>query len=928
MATRRAAGSSGPVVAGPWPAAPTTPTSPTTPATPATAATAGTAAVPLPHPPRTGPHTDGPTDAEHAVPVATHVVDRPRLHARLERAVADAAMTLVVGPAGWGKTLLVGSWLAAGGDRGTAWVSLGAGHDEPRAFWAALARAVGPTAGPATAAALRRVELGPADPEELPGAFAHALRQAERPVVLVLDDLHEVTSPAVHAGLRSLVERPVPSLALVATTRHDPPWPRTRLLLAGLVAEVRPDDLAFLDDEAAALFAQLGVDAAADHVREMVARTGGWAAGMRLAALDLATRPDVDAAVAAFSGDAHSVSGYLLDEVLGRQPPELVTFLERISVVDLVSADLADAITGGTDGEALLAELSAAHLFVQALDHPGRWYRLHRLVLDVLRARPASRRDRRERHRRAADWFRQRGMPLEALRSAVRGELWALAAEVVAAHLALLVLRGSADEVIRVLGGIPEPVLLERPELATALAGARVAIGARTQVPSLLAAARRGAGALGERRQQRLAVHHSLIEAAHARARGDLDAVALAFRAVTLDVATLDRYGVLDAAIVPAVVLANLGTAELWTGDLAAADGHLREIADGAGPPTLPRVNAAAHLALLTCERGELDAAESRVRAVVATADAAGWSRMPQVAPAYLAMARLVLDRDEPGAGGSWLSRLAEVEEVAPEPHVELARSLALAARQDAAGDPEDALARLRAAGARAGSWTPPRPLAEQWRLGEADLLARTGNPDAARAVAARLGTPRTDGGRIAAARLLLHLGDAGVEEALGDTTASPLPRVRAGAGVVAALAAARAGDPERALTLLEDALLAAAPHGLRRPFLAEPALAEVLRRRVDLGSGAVGFAVDLLERRTGGPADHTPPRRALAEPLTEREATMLRYLASTLSNPEIAAELYVSVNTVKSHQRAVYRKLGTSGRRDAVRRARELELL
>ncbi|WP_345339075.1 helix-turn-helix transcriptional regulator, partial [Actinomycetospora succinea] len=751
---------------------------------------------------------------------------------------------------------------------------------------------------------------------------------AERPVVLVLDDLHEVSSPAVHRGLQSLVERPVPSLALVATTRHDPPWPRTRLLMAGLVAEVRPDDLAFRDDEASALFAQLGVAAQGEHVREMVARTGGWAAGMRLAALDLATRPDVDAAVAAFSGDAHSVSGYLLDEVLGRQPPELVAFLERISVVDLVCADLADAITGGGDGEARLAELSAAHLFVQALDHPGRWYRLHRLVLDVLRARPASRRDRRERHRRAADWFRHRGMPLEALRSAVQGELWALAAEVVAAHLAALVLRGSADGVIRVLGDIPEPVLLERPELATALAGARVALGDTTQVPALLAAARRGAGALGERRRQRLEVHHALIEAAHARARGDLDAVALAYRPVTLDVAALDRYGVLDAAIVPAVVLANLGTAELWTGDLAAADGHLRETADGAGPATLPRVNAAAHLALLSCERGELDAAEQRARAVIGTAEEAGWARMPQVATAYLAMARVAIDRGEPGAAERWLSLLAEVEEVAPEPQVQLARALTLADRQDAAGHTEDALARLRSADTRAGSWTPPRPLAEQWRLGEADLLARSGNPDAARAVAGRLGTPRTDGGRVAAARLLGHLGDDGVEEALGDTAASALPRVRTGAGVVAALAAERAGAPERAAALLEDALLTAAPHALRRPFLAEPALADVLRRRVDRGSGAVGFAVDLLERLTGTPADHGAPRPPLAEPLTEREATMLRYLASTLSNPEIAAELYVSVNTVKSHQRAVYRKLGASGRREAVRRARALGLL
>lgn len=906
-ATRRAA--PGPVIAGPWSGAPDPASGPDTP-------------VPLT---RRG-------DAEHAVPVATHVVGRPRLHTLLDRAVADAAVTLVVGPAGWGKTLLVSSWLAAGaGGRDAAWMTLGPAHDDPRAFWGALARAVGSHAGPTTAAALHRLAGRLADPGELPAAFAHALWQAERPVTLVLDDLHEVTSPAVHDGLRSLVERPVPSLALVATTRNDPPWPLTRLRLAGLLAEIRPGDLAFRDDEAAALFAQLGVSAADEHVREMVARTGGWAAGMRLAALDLATRPDdgadIGAAVAAFSGDAHSVSAYLLDEVLDRQPPELAAFLERISVVDLVCADLADAITGDADGAARLAELSAAHLFVQALDHPGRWYRLHRLVLDVLRARPVPRRERRERHRRAAEWFRRHEMPLDALRSAVHGELWPLAAETVGAHLAGLVLRGSADAVIRVLGDVPEPVVLARPELATALAGARAAIGDSTQVPSLLAAARRGADGIGEDRRRRLDVHHALIEAAHARVRGDLDAVTRAFRPETLDVAALDRWGVREAAIVPAVVLANLGTAELWTGDLVAAEGHLRETADGPGPTTLPRVNAASHLALLFCEYGELDAAERRARAVAETAEGAGWARMPQVATAYLTLSRVTIDRDELGAAEVWLARLAEVEEVAPEPHVRLAHALALAARLDAAGDREAALVRLRA-GSPDRSWTPPRPLAEQWVLGEADLLARAGNPTAARAVADRLGPPRTDGGRVAAGRLALHLGDDGVADVLGDTVASPLPRVRADAGVVAALAAEREGAPERAAALLEDALTSAAPDGRRRPFLAEPALAGALRRRVDRGSGAAGFAMDLLERLTGRPAEPGAPRVPLAEPLTEREATMLRYLASTLSNPEIAAELYVSVNTVKTHQRAVYRKLGAAGRREAVRRARALGLL
>ncbi|GAA4814617.1 LuxR C-terminal-related transcriptional regulator [Actinomycetospora chlora] len=895
-----------PVIEGPWTSPPSPP-------------------APLPAPRAARDH------AEHAVPVATHLVDRPRLHALLDRHTADAAVTLVVGPAGWGKTLLVGSWLAAGaGGRRAAWVTLGPSHNDPRSFWDTLARAVGPHAGPAAAAALRRLDGRAGDPDELPGLFAHALRLAEGRVVVVLDDLHEITSAAVHAGLRSLAERPVPGLTVVATTRRDPPWPLHRLRLAGLVAEVRPEDLAFRDDEAITLFAQLGVPAGDGHVREVVARTGGWAAGMRLAALDLAGRPDLDAAVAVFSGDTHSVSGYLLEEVLGRQPSELVAFLERISVVDLVCADLADALTERDDGEARLAELSASHLFVQALDHPGRWYRLHRLVLDLLRARPVPRRTRRDRHRRAAEWFLRHAMPLEALRSAVRGELWGLAADVLGAHAISLLLRGSADEVARVLAGVPHPVLLEHPELAVGLAGARAVLGVPTQVRSLLAAVRRGADTLTGTRRQRLDLQHALVEGAESRRSGDLDAAVRAFRSVSVDVPTLDRWGVVDPAIVPTVVLANLGTAEMWIGDTAAAETHLRESAEEPGPASFPRVNAAAHLALLVCERGELDEADRRAREVVAVATDAGWTRAPQIAAAYLAMARTSLDRHELDDADRWVARLSEVEEAAPEPHVVLARALVLAGRRDLAGDHEDALAQLRLARTRAGSWTPPRPLTERWHLGEADLLARGGNPAAARALAARLGPPVTEAGLVAAARLRLHLGDDGVEGALGATTASALPRVRTEAGVVAALAAERGGTPDRALDLLEDALLAAAPFGLRRPFLAEPALADLLRRRVDRGSGAATFAVDLLERLTGTLTGTLPgtSRAAPVEPLTEREATMLRYLASTLSNPEIAAELYVSVNTVKTHQRSVYRKLGATGRREAVHRARALGLL
>lgn len=869
--------------------------------------------------------------AKFAVPVATHVVARPRLHAALSAGLASP-VTLLAATAGWGKTLLVGSWIAGGADgRPVAWVSLDPADDDVRTFWSTLAAAIIPAAGAPAADALRRLG-GEAAEAELPGAFARALGQAEGPLVLVLDNLHEVTDPEVHAGLVRLVEHPVPTLSMIVTTRRDPPWPLARLRLAGLLTELRAADLAFRADEAAILFGQLDVELGADQLDDMVQRTEGWAAGVRLGALHVHGADDVGAAVAAFSGDDTSVAGYLLEEILDRQPRELAAFLEDVSVVDLVCADLADSLTGNADGHAILADLAASHLFVQALGRPGRWYQLHRLILDILRARPTSRRRGRDLHRRAALWFAGHDMPLDALRSALRGELWPLAAELASEHLFSLSLQGSARELERLLAAVPRAVLLDRPELATALAAARVAQGRTAEVERLVHEAARRTEALSQRRAERLRLHHAVILGGHARVVGDLPAALEAYRRVPLDPAALVMLGVADADIVPFVVHSNLGTAELWIGDPAAAEAHLREATGTSGDaPALPHLNASAHLALHHAERGDLVTAEEVATAAVDAATAAGWARSPQAAPAYLAMAQVEFDRGDIPAADPWFGRLADVEERAPEPHLRLAGALVRSACLEATGDADRALAELRAIGVRLGDWVPPRPLSERWALAEATLLVRTGEADAARALVDRAGPAGaggTGGAALARARLHLNLGDA---RAAGDVLrridTGHHPRSRVGVGIVGALLARTAGDLERALTLVEDALLAAAPFGLRRPFLAEPDLTDLLARRVERGSAAVGFTLGLLGRMTGTPGG-TDGQTPLSDPLTERERTALRYLASSLSNVEIARELYVSVNTVKTHQRAVYRKLGAAGRRDAVRRARALALL
>ncbi len=622
------------------------------------------------------------------------------------------------------------------------------------------------------------------------------------------------------------------------------------------------------------------------------------------------------------------MAAYLLTEVIDRQTPELLDFLVHVSFVDLVSADLADALTGARTGAETLAELASSNLFVHAVGPGGRWYRLHRLIADVLRARVTDPRTIRDVHRRAAEWHRRHSLPLDAARYALRGGLWSLAAEILGVHGVALVIRGSGRELDVLLSAVPRDALLGQPELAGTLAAARIYLGANREMSQLVAAAAVGVDSLPQPRAERLRVVLDLVEMAHARARGDLVALAAAARRVPDDPRTLAGLGLAGWDVIPLVVLGGIGTAELWTGDEAAAEKHLRAAVDTNQWSGLlrPHLNAASQLALLLAERGDLEVAQTQAQATIERAAEAGWAGSVQAVSAYLALARVALDRTEPDDVDRWLGRVAEI--VSPEPHVQLAAVELDALRRADAGDGEAALTTLRATtGLTDGA---PAVLADRLTVVEAELLRRSGDLRQAADVLTRLSGPARPRTVHARARLHLARGDApAAEQSLA--LLAPLPstvRERVDGDILRTLITAER-DREAALELLEDALLVAAPLGMRRPFLLEaPGLRALLDRRIEAGTGVAAFAVDLLRRMTGR---HDQPPAApvrLVEALTDREQVVLRYLASTLSNAEIAAELYLSVNTVKTHQRMVYRKLGAAGRRDAVRRAKHHGLL
>ena len=560
----------------------------------------------------------------------------------------------------------------------------------------------------------------------------------------------------------------------------------------------------------------------------------------------------------------------------------------------------------------------------------GRWYRLHRLIADVLRTRITDPRTLRDVHRRAAEWYRRHSLPLDAVRYALRGGLWPLAAELLSVHGLALVIRGSARELDVLLSAAPRDGLLGQPELAATLAAARIYLGSNREMRELVAAASAGLDDLPQPRAERLRVVLDLVQTGHARTRGDLVALAAATRRVPDDPRTLSGLGLAGWDVIPLLVLGNAGTAELWTGDTVEAEKHLRAAVETTQWSGLlrPHLNAAAQLALLLAERGDLDAAQADAQAAVQRATEAGWAVSVQAVTAYLALAWVSLDRGEPDGVDRWLRRIAEVEAVAPEPHVQLAAAALNTLRRADTGDWDGARTALRATTGLTES--APPVLTDRVLLVEAELLRRTGDLRQAADVLTRLRGPATPHTAHALARL--HL-------AAGDTTAAeqslaPFPpvlgtvRQRVDGGILRTLIAAER-DQSTALQLLEDALLTAAPLGMRRPFLIEAAgLRTLLDERIETGTAVAAFAVDLLRRMSGQHNRPLPAPATLAEALTEREQVVLRYLASTLSNTEIAAQLYLSVNTVKTHQRMIYRKLGADGRRDAVRRAKQLRLL
>ncbi len=870
----------------------------------------------------------------HAPSARRTVVTRERLTARLTNG-DDAKLVLVSASAGFGKTTLLAEWLDRIPDdrAATAWLSLDEHDNEPVSFWTYVVAALQVPVPGLGAGAHALLDARDAPMDAVLATLVNELRGVDRRIVLVLDDYHVIDRAAIHDAVTFLLDHMPENVQLVIASRADPPLPLARMRARGELAEVRAAELRFTADEAADYLngaMALGLEAA--DVATLEARTEGWIAALQLAALSVQGREDTGDFIARFAGDDRFVVDYLVGEVLQRQPEDVRRFLLLTSVLDRLQASLCDAVTGGVGGTAALEALERQNLFVIPLDGRREWYRYHHLFADVLRVRlldedpgaPA------ELHRRASDWYAEHDAPSDAIRHALAAEDFERAAELAERALPAM-RRGRQDAILREwVRVIPDDVVRARPVLAMGLIGIAMSTGELDRVHAHLREVERWLAQSPEARDaarkivvdedqlRALPAATQMYRAGLAIARGDTAATVTHARRVLALAPDDDEFD-------RAAAHAFLGLAAWSEGDL--------DTAFAAYTDAITRMQRIGHIAdILGCtiSMADIRVAQGRLREAQRLYEHGlhlvarhGAGPLRGTADMHVGLAEILRERDDRAAATEHLRRAGELELFGTPQYPYRSRTVR-AGLLLAEGD---------LAGCRA-------------LLDEAERVYDTDLAPSVRPVGARRARTDVLQGDLGAARAWVRERALSVDDEVSYVTEfehitlaivllndhpdgrvlqqvhAMLDRLLAGADAggrgssvieilaVQAMVLDACGDRTGALATLRRALTLAEPEGYVRVFaFLGPRLA-TLRDALTTGSTPT----------RAGPAD-------LVDPLSDRELDVLRLLRTDLSGPDIARELIVSLNTMRSHTKSIYRKLGVSSRREAVRRADDLGL-
>ena len=842
------------------------------------------------------------------------------LHDRLA-AGASQRLTVVVGSAGAGKSVLLSSWAAARPAGLTCWLSCDKADADPVRFWTGFIEATRALAPGFGADAANLLAMDKAMSADVTASIANDAAKLPAGLAIIIDDFH-VAAAAVGGDMTDLVECwPAGTAQLVLATRVDPPLRLHRLRMSGQLCELRDRDLYFSLRECQDLLTNFGVDVAAGDLALLHRRSEGWAAALQMAALSLRATTDPVRAVRALDVRSQAIADYFIAEVLEQQPPEAAQFMLDSSVLSELTADACAAVTAAPNAAALLRSIDAANLFLVALDDERSSFRYHHLVRRVLRAELRARDPAREQalQLRAAEWLEGTGDTRRAARHF-------LAAHQVTRALALL-----QDKVV--------PDFLHSPDLPAALDLRMIDTAPLADAPDqllglaadLLVCGDTARGGeflhLLDRAQppippgSRLAARAAVMRAFHYGQAGQLgEAVdqALAARAIQEQTMLHDDWN----AVVPLILLRIYPCLE----DFRAVE---REAAAALAMPDLPDpgrlILVPGARALAWFKAGHLAEAVNAASAAEKEAERLGFEQHFFAVDYLRALAGVALERRDLDTAERLTERALSITE-RRRPLFEFLTLLDRARISAGRGQVREALASVEAARLALAD-TGSVLLA---RADELDALLRLSLGDLRSPAELAAGLPAARRSMLLA-RVALAAGDhhAAQEHLRSPPLGELTPRLALVRQLLLAAAAIGRGDP-MAASILGSALQAARQRGfLNTVVTAAPQVTGYLVEHAahagpDPFMGQlVAAALDV--RAMGSAAAQSP--RVLAEPLTPAEMRILKLLP-TSTYLQMAATLYVSRNTVKTHLRSVYQKLGVASRSEAIERAVDLGLL
>ncbi|WP_019012141.1 LuxR C-terminal-related transcriptional regulator [Deinococcus aquatilis] len=902
----------------------------------------------------------------HCPPLRPDRVSRPHLTKRLDEGTKHQ-LTLISAPAGFGKTTLLSEW-AAGSGQPVAWLSLDAAESDATLFVLALAAALQtavPELGKGVEGALRSPQ--PPSAESALAALLHELARLRAPVVLVLDDYHRIDAKPVDAALLFLLEHLPPTLHLILSTREDPQLPLARWRAQGELTELRAADLRFTATETADfLNGMMGLGLTATHITTLENRTEGWIAGLQLAALSMRGREDVPEFIRRFAGDHRYIVDYLVEEVLRLQPEPVRRFLLETSILDRLCGPLCDAVTEQQGGHARLAALERGNAFVVALDDQRHWFRYHHLFGEVLAVDLKTQQPQQVAalHRRASRWYEQNGLMTDAIRHALAAEDFEHAAQLI--ELAIPAMRRSRQEATAFawLEALPARIVRERPVLNVYYAGALVMTGQLEGAEARLLDAERwldtantgrSAGnaaaemvVVDQEEFQGLAGSIALYRAAIALSSGNVGGT-LTHARRALELSSEQDHLRRGAA-------AGLLGLAFWTdADLGAAQQSYEDAVTSlhrAGHRS-DAVGCALALAEIQVAQGHLHAAMSTFRQGLQLTGEQGAPVLRGAADMHVGLSQLHHERNELEAAAQHLSISRELGAFAGLPQNGFRWCVVLARLREAEGDLDGAstlldeaqslyvsdlfpnvrpIAALKArVWLRQGRWQDALAWAQEQKLSVQGDLSYLREFEHLTLVRLLLAQPQPS--HLQPSQAQRAQTDRPINDALSllDRLQSAAEQGKRSGSVLEilalrALAFQKQGDLPAALALLGRALTLAEPEGYVRVFVDEGAPMTALLRKLELQGSATNSVRQLLSasENTG---KTRPTDQGISDPLSERELEVLRLLRSELSGPELARTLSVSLNTLRTHTKNIYSKLGVNTRRAAVRRAEELGL-